>query len=95
MINFESLMGLKVITSQAFTLGVVKGAQVDKETWKITHLKVKLEEEAANKLGVKKRFRSSIVCLAVESVKAVGDFISIGKSLDELKASNEIIECEE
>ena len=92
-ISVEKLVGLKVITSQAFSLGTVKGARVDTENWKITHLHVKLDDNAATTLGFKKRFRSSNVCVPVEMVAAVGDFVSIGRSLDELSRTQEIIEC--
>jgi sporulation protein YlmC with PRC-barrel domain len=95
MISIEKLVGLKVITSRAFSLGIVKGARLDTENWKITHLHVKLDDNAATRLGFKKRFRSSIVCVPVDMIAAVGDFVTIGRSLDELSRTQEIIECRE
>jgi sporulation protein YlmC with PRC-barrel domain len=94
-ISVEKLVGLKVITSRAFSLGTVKGARVDTENWKITHLHVKLDDDAATRLGFKKRFRSSLVCVPVDMVAAVGDFVTIDRSLDELSRTQEIIECRE
>lgn len=95
MISFENLVGLKVVTSRAFSLGVVKGARVDTENWSITHLHLKLDDEAATKLGFKKRFGSSTVCMPINMVRAVGDFVTIGRSLEELRKSQEITEYEE
>ena len=95
MISFENLIGFKVLTSEAFSLGVVKGALVDTEKWSITYLHVKINDEAATRLGFKKRFRSSTICLPISMVKAIGDYITIGRSLDELSESQEITECNE
>ena len=95
MISFENLIGFKVLTSEAFSLGVVKGALIDTEKWAITYLHVKINDEAATRLGFKKRFRSSTVCLPVNMVKAIGDYVTIGRSLDELSESQEITECKE
>lgn len=95
MISFENLIGYKVLTSEAFSLGIVKGALVDTEKWTITYLHVKINDEAATRLGFKKRFRSSTICLPVSMVKAIGDYVTIGRSLDELGESQEITECNE
>ena len=95
MISFENLIGLKVLTSEAFSLGAVKGALVDTDKWSITYLHVKINDEAATKLGLKKRFRSSTVCIPVNMVRAIGDYVTIGRSLDQLSESQEITECKE
>jgi sporulation protein YlmC with PRC-barrel domain len=94
-ISFESLIDFKVLTSEAFSLGVVKGALVDTEKWTITYLHVKINDEAATRLGFKKRFRSSTVCLPVNMVSAIGDYVTINRSLDQLSESQEITECKE
>ena len=95
MISFENLVGLKVLTSEAFSLGVLKGALVDTEKWTVKYLHVKLDDEAATTLGFKKRFRSSTICVPVNMVVAIGDYITIGRSLNELSESQEITECKE
>jgi sporulation protein YlmC with PRC-barrel domain len=95
LISVEKLVGMKVITKRAFALGEVKGARVDTENWRITQLYVKLDDEAATRLGFKKRFRSSTVCMPVDMVEAVGNFVTIDKSLDELSRTQEITECKE
>lgn len=95
MISFENLVGLKVLTSEAFSLGEVKGALVDTEKWNIKYLHVKINDEAATKLGFKKRFRSSTVCIPINMIVAVGDYVTIGRTLDQLSESQEITECKE
>ncbi len=95
MISFENLVGLKVLTSEAFSLGVVKGALVDTQKWSITYLHIKINDEAAAKLGFKKRFRSSTVCVPVNMVVLVGDVVTISRSLDQLSESQEITECKQ
>jgi sporulation protein YlmC with PRC-barrel domain len=94
-ISFENLVGLKVLTSEAFSLGEVKGALVDTEKWNIKYLHVKINDEAATKLGFKKRFRSSTVCIPINMIVAVGDYVTIGRTLDQLSESQEITECKE
>jgi sporulation protein YlmC with PRC-barrel domain len=84
-----------VITAKAYILGEVKGAEANIENWQITHLQVKLTDKAANDLGFKKRFRSSMVCMPVSLISAVGEVITIGKSLQELSRTFDIVECKE
>lgn len=80
---------------KAFTLGEVKGADVDTDNWKGTHLHFRLTNEAATELGFKKRFGSSVVCMPVAIITAVGDVATIEKSVEELRKSREIVECRE
>jgi sporulation protein YlmC with PRC-barrel domain len=94
-INFEEIMGLNVVTSGAQIIGEVKGAKIDTTTWRIKFLNVKLTGEAAESLGMKKRFRSPKICIPVHMVQAVGHVVTISRSLDELESSQEITECKE
>jgi sporulation protein YlmC with PRC-barrel domain len=95
LVDVDRLKGKKVIDKKAYTLGEVGGAEVDTEKWEVTHLRVKLMDEAATELGFKKRFRSSTVCMPVTLVAAVGDIIAIDKSIQELRNTTEIAECKE
>ena len=95
MINFEEIIGLQVVTSEAHILGEVKGAKIDTETWAIKYLNVKLTGEAAESLGMKKRFRSSKICIPVDMVQAVANVVTISRSMEELESSQEITECKE
>jgi len=82
----SKLNGMKVITTNAYTLGEVGGAHVDTDKWKITHLDVSLTKEATEELGFKKPFLGSLtVCLPIDIVKGFGDVITLKKSLQEMK----------
>ena len=95
MINFEEIVGLKVVTSEAFILGEVKGAKIDTSTWTIKFLNVRLTGDSAESLGMKKRFRSSAICIPVGMVQAVGHVVTITRSMEELESSQEITECKD
>ncbi|MCW3995761.1 MAG: hypothetical protein NWE98_06395 [Candidatus Bathyarchaeota archaeon] len=93
MVDTEELTGKNVIAEGGIVLGEVKGTQVNTSTWQITNLKVKLSNQASDQLGFKKRFRSSTICMPVTLVSAVGDVITLTKSLIELSQNPEITEC--
>jgi sporulation protein YlmC with PRC-barrel domain len=95
LINFEKIIGLQVITSDAHTLGEVKGARVDTATWEIKYLNVKLADNAANRLGMKKRFGSPTISIPVSMVQAVAELVTIAKSLEQLEKAKEIVEYKE
>ena len=95
MINFEKIIGLQVITSGAHILGEVKGARIDTKTWEIKYLNVKLADEAADKLGMKKRFGSQTISVPVNVVQAVAGVITLNKSLEELESGKEIVKNKE
>jgi len=91
--SVDELFGKKVIGAKGYIIGEVKGLAADFGQWKITHLQVKLEGNAAEELGFKKRFTSSTVCLPVSLVSAIGDVVTIGQSLMELSNNPDINEC--
>lgn len=95
MINFEDIIGLQVVTSGARIIGEVKGAKVDTSTWQIKFLNVKLTGDAAESLGMKKRFRSAKVCIPVEMIQAAAHVVTVSRTLEELETSQEISECKE
>ncbi len=86
-------MGLQVVTSGAHIIGEVKGAKIDTATWAIKYLNVKLTGDAAESLGMKKRFGSSKICLPVSMIQAVAHVITISRTISELESSQEITEC--
>ena len=95
LINVEEIMGLNVVTSGALIIGIVKGAKVDTDTWEIKYLNVKLTSEAAESLGMKKRFGSPVICIPVSMVQAVAHVVTLSRSLEELELSQEIAECKD
>jgi len=58
-------------------------------------LNVKLTGDAAESLRMKKRFRSSKICIPVGMVQAVAHVVTISKSIEELEHSQEIEECKD
>ncbi len=45
---------MQIISSKVRLLGELKGLELNTENWHVTHLIVKLDNEAATKLGFKK-----------------------------------------
>lgn len=87
MVSVSKLMGKKVIAANAYTLGEVHGAEVDTDKWQVTHLHVSLTDEATRELGFRKPFLGSVVvCLPVTLIQAVGDVITLNKSIQELRS---------
>ncbi|MDR0372357.1 MAG: PRC-barrel domain-containing protein [Nitrososphaerota archaeon] len=95
LVNFEDLTGKDVIDTSGTVLGQVKGVKVNLKNWRVTHLKVKLSSQASEPLGFKKLFGSANVCMPVSLVSAVGDVITIGSTISELRQTAEIAECPE
>jgi sporulation protein YlmC with PRC-barrel domain len=94
-VSIDKLVGMKVITAKAYIFGEVKGAEVDVDSWRITHLHVKLTDKAATDLGFKKKFRSSTVCMPITYINEVGEVVTIDKSLEELSSLVEVVEYKE
>ena len=94
-VSIDKLVGMKVITANAYIFGEVKGAEVDFDSWRITHLHVKLTDKAATDLGFKKKFRSSTVCMPITHINEVGEVVTIDKSLEELSRIVEVVEYKE
>ena len=95
MINIDKIVGLQVITSGAHILGEVKGATVDTKTWEIKYLNVKLSDKAAESLGMKKRFGSSVISVPVGMVLAVAHVVTLDKSLEDLEKSPDVKESKD
>jgi sporulation protein YlmC with PRC-barrel domain len=94
-VNVDDLSGKNVIGTGGSIVGEVKGAEVNTNTWQITHLRVKLSGQASDSMGLKKRFGSSTVCMPVSMISAIGDVVTITRSLDELSSNPDVSECPE
>jgi len=95
LVSADTLSGKSVIGTGGTILGEVKGLEVNTTNWQVTHLQIKLSNTASETLGFKKRFRSSIVCMPISLVSAVGDVITIGSDLTQLSQNPQITECQE
>jgi sporulation protein YlmC with PRC-barrel domain len=90
MFEVSRLNGKKVITTDAFNVGIVSEAMMD-DNWKITHVLVNLTKEATRELGFKKPILGHVViCLPVDYITGFADFITLNKTREQLKG---IPEC--
>ena len=90
MVVARKLVGMSVITSDAFKLGQVEGTDVDTESWKVTHLHIGLTDDAVRELSLKKPLLGGIrVCLPVSYVSKLGDVITLRTPFSEVKSAPE------
>ena len=76
--NPSILDGKKVIGSEGYILGEVDGVDIDLNSWQANAFYVNLSDEATSELRLRKPFLSKItVCLPIQLVKAVGEFITL------------------
>jgi sporulation protein YlmC with PRC-barrel domain len=88
--KISSLNGMKLITTDAYTLGEIEGAEVNTDTWQVTHLHISLTREAGKEMGYKSPVLGhTVLCLPVSFVKAIGHVITLDKTLTELKDTPE------
>ncbi len=93
LVSFKELSDKFVICAGGFDLGQINGVEIEPETWRVTHLHVKLSKSASEDLGFKKRIGSSTVCVPVNLIATLGDNVLLRKTLDELSRHPEITEC--
>jgi sporulation protein YlmC with PRC-barrel domain len=85
LMEVNEVNGRNVITTDAFNVGKVSGAEMD-DQWKITHLYVDLTKDATKELGFTKPFLGRIkICLPVNLIQALGDLITLNKTRKELQ----------
>lgn len=93
MVEISRLFWKKAFTSDAFLLGEIESAELDTNTWQITHFYVGLVDEASKRLGFKRPFLGKIVvCLPVSAVKSIMDTAILNKTIEELR---NLKECKE
>jgi sporulation protein YlmC with PRC-barrel domain len=83
--------GKKVINQSGRTFGVVEGLDVDVDDWKVTGLEVALNSEAASELGYKPQVTSKVIVVVPGmAVGAIENFVTLDKSVQDLKS---LVEC--
>jgi len=83
----------QVDTSDGVTIGELQGAEIDTKTWQVTHVHVGLNDKTLKEFGLKKPYLGRmLICLPVESVRAVNEIIVLKKTFSELKTSKECAE---
>jgi sporulation protein YlmC with PRC-barrel domain len=89
-IDMSKMIGKQVIGAQAMELGEVESVKMDTGNWQVTHLGVKLTDDAVKELGFTKTFWSSVVVsLPVSAVSVVGDVVSL---VDSIKCLEDVVE---
>ena len=88
--SLKELNGLKVVTTDAYTIGEVDGIEFDIGKATITHIRVDLTKEAANELRFKKPFMGSVViCIPLSFIQAYGHVINLNVPLTQIKTLRE------
>ena len=93
LVSIDKLLKRKVVGKDGYILGVVESLETNTSSWQITHLRVKLSDQAAKEMGFKKRLRSTTVFIPVSYVSAIGDIVTLNKSAPDLHSSRDITEC--
>ncbi len=93
LVGLDKLLKKKVVGKDGFILGEVESLEANTSNWQITHLRVKLSDQAAKETGFKKRLRSTTVFVPVSYVSAIGDIVTLNRSAPDLRSSRDITEC--
>lgn len=93
MVEISRLFWKKVYTSDAFLVGEIQSAKLDRANWQITSFYVSLTDEATEFLGLKHPFLGKVmVCLPVGYIGSISDTAILNKTKLELR---ELKECKE
>ena len=85
MVNALALNGRKVVTSDAYILGEVEGAEVNTENWTMTSLRVLLTKQAVEDLKLEPPILWDVVIsLSVKFIKAFGEPITLNTPFSEI-----------
>jgi sporulation protein YlmC with PRC-barrel domain len=85
-VNPDLLKGRKVVGSEGYVLGEVDGFDVDPNIWQTVAFYTNLSDEAVAELGFKKPFLHKIlVCLPTRLIKVVGDIVTLGEPIRNLR----------
>ena len=91
MVEIGRLFWKKVVTSDDFVIGEIESAELDMPTWQLKSFYVSLNDETTKRLGFDRPYFGKIfVCLAVSTIKEIGDFAFLNKTFNELE---ELREC--
>jgi sporulation protein YlmC with PRC-barrel domain len=83
-VHAKDLHGLEVVGPHGWKIGRVENILVDKTTWKVTQMEVKLEKEVADRLNMKRFLRSTLLQIPVDRITGVGNVISITYSQEDV-----------
>jgi len=89
LVSAESIRGKKVIGAKGALIGQIDNIDIDTQTWRATHVRISLTEDAAKQLGfrtglISSRVNKPIISLPIESIDQVGDVVTIKSSIKEI-----------
>lgn len=85
MVRKDDLLGKTVIGASGNYVGDVTDIDIDAETWKVTHLHIKLSDQAAKEFGIKKPFKSSHIKMPTSYIETIEVIIKLNQSIIDLK----------
>ena len=90
-VNPVKIEGKKVVSVKGYVVGEIEALDVDFSNWRVTGLQVGLTDEAATELGFKRPILSKVtVIIPPSAVGEIGNFITLDKSIENLKS---LVEC--
>ncbi len=85
MVEIGRLFWKKVVTSDDFIIGEAESAELDTVTWQVTNLYVSLNDATSEKMEFERPYFGKIfVCLPVNTISKIGDFIVLKNTVQEL-----------
>jgi sporulation protein YlmC with PRC-barrel domain len=82
-VNDDTLRGRPVIDANGRVLGDVDGFSLDRQSLRLSSLRVKLRKEVARDLGQRYgAFRGATLEVSVEFVSAVGDAVVLNRTVE-------------
>jgi sporulation protein YlmC with PRC-barrel domain len=86
---FSDMKGLAVVAGEGRVIGKVTDVMLDPDGWRVSGLVVKLDKEAAERLGRHKTFGSPTAVIRVEHIKGVSQTVVLHEGLTELASAVE------
>jgi len=88
----HELEGKEIVGAEADRFGKVSGIVIDCSEWRVTHLRIELDDDVVKLWGYKRPFLGHLqVSIPVSVVAAVHDIINLKKSLQQIKELIEIL----
>jgi sporulation protein YlmC with PRC-barrel domain len=85
MVEIGRLFWKRVVTSDDLTIGELESAELDMTNWQVTNFYVSLNDDASEKMGFDRPYFGKVfVCLPSNTVKEVGDVVTLNKTFAEL-----------
>ena len=76
--------------SDGVTIGELQGADVETENWQVTHVHIGLNDKTLKEFGLRNPYLGRVlICLPVDTIRAVNEIITLKKTLSELKINKE------